>query len=327
MIGLSVILLAGRVGLSPIYLDNQLDSLFLLVCLSVLAAINLIGFSDKNLRLLSSLEGVVGLYAFVRIIGLFAGGEMPIPFQINPFEPPISWSLPMLATEVFLIGAAALFWSIESKHFDEGREDIRGAGGRIGWFALIFILSSGIAFLIALTCVLFTGIRWKQPAVVLSTFVCVPASVSQILFWLEEYAQFIEPLDQWHVSITFGAISLLALVYVIKEKMSLWLSTSIWATHLLLAFASFTGFGYSGVVVAMLILSACAWIPGVLTMRRGWRLFGMVDLVIAWTIMASELMNGASAIQALVMLTATIVLLSVITYLTQSREKDIMESS
>ena len=82
------------------------------------------------------------------------------------------------------------------------------------------------------------------------------------------------------------------LVYVIKEKLSLWLSTSIWSTHLLLAFASFTGFGYSGLVVAMLILSACAWIPGVLTMRRGWRLFGMVDLVIAWTIMASELMNG-----------------------------------
>ena len=69
------------------------------------------------------------------------------------------------------------------------------------------------------------------------------------------------------------------------------------------------------------------WIPGVLTMRRGWRLFGMVDLVIAWAIMASELMNGASSIQALVMLTATIVLLSVITYLTQSREQDIMESS
>ena len=120
---------------------------------------------------------------------------------------------------------------------------------------------------------------------------------------------------------------MMSLVYVIKEKLSLWLSTSIWATHLLLAFASFTGFGYSGVVVAMLVLSACAWIPGVLTMRRGWRLFGMVDLVIAWTVMASELMNGASSIQALVMLTATIVLLSVITYLTQSREQDIMESS
>ena len=80
--------------------------MFLLVCLSGLAAINLIGFSDKNLRLLSSLEGVVGLYAFVRIIGLFAGGEMPIPFRINPFENPISWSVPMLTTEIFLIGAA-----------------------------------------------------------------------------------------------------------------------------------------------------------------------------------------------------------------------------
>ena len=327
MIGLSVILLAGRIGLSPVYLDDQLDSMFLLVCLSGLAAINLIGFSDKNLRLLSSLEGVVGLYAFVRIIGLFAGGEMPIPFRINPFENPISWSVPMLTTEIFLIGAAVLFWSIESKHFAEGREDVRGAGGRIGWFALIFILSSGIASLIALVCVLNTGIKWKQPAVVLSTFVCVPASVSQLLFWLEEYIQFIEPLDRWHVSIAFGAISMMSLVYVIKEKLSLWLSTSIWATHLLLAFASFTGFGYSGVVVAMLVLSACAWIPGVLTMRRGWRLFGMVDLVIAWTVMASELMNGASSIQALVMLTATIVLLSVITYLTQSREQDIMESS
>ena len=54
---------------------------------------------------------------------------------------------------------------------------------------------------------------------------------------------------------------MMSLVYVIKEKLSLWLSTSIWATHLLLAFASFTGFGYSGVVVAMLVLSACAWIP------------------------------------------------------------------
>ena len=67
---------------------------------------------------------------------------MPIPFRINPFENPISWSVPMLTTEIFLIGAAVLFWSIESKHFAEGKEDVRGAGGRIGWFALIFILSS-----------------------------------------------------------------------------------------------------------------------------------------------------------------------------------------
>ena len=126
MIGLSVILLAGRIGLSPVYLDDQLDSMFLLVCLSGLAAINLIGFSDKNLRLLSSLEGVVGLYAFVRIIGLFAGGEMPIPFRINPFENPMSWSLPMLTTEIFLIGAAVLFWSIESKHFAEGERMFEG---------------------------------------------------------------------------------------------------------------------------------------------------------------------------------------------------------
>ena len=80
------------------------------------------------------------------------------------------------------------------------------------------------------------------------------------------------------------------------------------------------------VVVAMLVLSACAWIPS--SYNASW-------LEIVWNggfgncmdIMASELMNGASSIQALVMLTATIVLLSVITYLTQSREQDIMESS
>ena len=101
----------------------------------------------------------------------------------------------------------------------------------------------GIASLIALVCVLNTGIKWKQPAVVLSTFVCVPASVSQLLFWLEEYIQFIEPLDD-------GMSQLLSEQYLdiscicYQRKIVIVASTSIWATHLLLAFASFTGFGY-----------------------------------------------------------------------------------
>jgi len=53
----------------------------------------------------------------------------------------------------------------------------------------------------------------------------------------------------------------------------------------------------------------------------------MADLIAAWILMGSELMNGASPSQALVMLTATIALLSAITYLTQAREEDIMEAS
>lgn len=327
MIGICVILLAGRVGLNPVYLDRQWDTLALLLSLIGLASVNQIGYKNQSIRLLSSLEGVVGLFAITRIIGLFAGGEMPIPFQINPFESPMSWSIPMLTTEFVLILSAIIFFRIELSQLSQDRDDIRGAGGRIGWFSMIFILSAGLASLVALPLVLFTGLRWKQPAVVLTTFVLVPSSFSQILFWSREYVEILQTVEQWHVSIVMSLLSISALVYVMKEKQSLWLSSSIWATHLLLAFASFNGFGYSGAVVAMLILSASSWIPGVLSMRRGWRLMGMADLIAAWILMGSELMNGASPSQALVMLTATIALLSAITYLTQSREVDIMEAS
>ena len=73
----------------------------------------------------------------------------------------------------------------------------------------------------------------------------------------------------------------------------------------------------------MLVVSTASWLIGVVTLRRGWRVFGALDLILAWIIAGVLMLAGATSMMLLVMLLATAVLLGLVTWLGQKYEAEI----
>jgi hypothetical protein len=115
--------------------------------------------------------------------------------------------------------------------------------------------------------------------------------------------------------ITVGFIA-----WTVVNRLGLWLPSGLWALHLLLFVACF---GYPDLVYAVvfvLIASTTSWVSGILTLRKGWRVVGALDLVLAWILAGVVLIGGSSVTGLLTILLASAALLGVVTWLTQSFE-------
>ena len=74
--------------------------------------------------------------------------------------------------------------------------------------------------------------------------------------------------------------------------------------------------------LAGLIASTTAWLCGIVTLRKSWRVIGAVDLLVAWMFAAAAVIAGTSALYALVMLIVSAILLFAVTALSQANEAD-----
>ncbi len=94
--------------------------------------------------------------------------------------------------------------------------------------------------------------------------------------------------------------------------------------HLLLFPASFVLESLSVFAVLLIICSATAWVSGILVMRKSWRVFGALDMVLAWVVAMIMLSVGAGIEAMLAILIASSILLGIVTYLNQTYEKTII---
>ena len=76
---------------------------------------------------------------------------------------------------------------------------------------------------------------------------------------------------------------------------------------------------------AALLVSATAWVSGILTQRKSWRIVGATDLIGAWMVAAVALVAGTGASYVLLLLVASAVLLFAVTTLTQANEAELMD--
>jgi hypothetical protein len=79
-------------------------------------------------------------------------------------------------------------------------------------------------------------------------------------------------------------------------------------------------------MVLMLAVSTTSWLIGVVTLRRGWRVFGAIDLILAWIVAGILMLSGATSLMLLVMLMATATLLGLVTWLGQKYETEIAKT-
>ena len=128
-----------------------------------------------------------------------------------------------------------------------------------------------------------------------------------------------------HITATGAGIMSIGFViwYVITDS-GVWLASGLWAVHLLLLPASFGWESLAVVAVLLIICSATAWVSGILVMRKSWRVFGALDMVLAWVVAMIMLSVGAGIEAMLAILIASSILLGIVTYLNQTYEKTII---
>jgi len=323
MAGLVLVHIAGRISNSVIVLDDAKHLAVIAIGLTVLASIGLMGRRDLGLRIPNALEGIVYLLAFDRVICVIIGGEVPLPFQFNPLDGNfIDWQLPLIFIEIALLGFILTFDWVENERIKRGLLDHRGSGGRSAWVIFASMISFGPAAILAIIFGIKRGWVWKQPAVLLTAWVLLPLPIHGTLFWAGEYL----PAPEFGMNITAAVLGLISIGFAawsIIEKQGIWLASALWSVHILL-FAA--GIGWSDLVILsvfVMICSTTSWVSGILTLRKSWRVFGAVDLVIAWIISFVILSAGAEIESILMILVASAGLLGLVTYLNQTYEGQI----
>lgn len=321
MAGLVLVHLASRMTQGSVFLDEQFDLLILIVALVAIGSFALVGRDDLGVRIPNVLDMIVGLLVIDRLFGVLAGGELPIPTMTNPLEfEASSWTIPVIGNEILLILAALLWNWVEGERQKRGLQDHRGAMGRIAYGISILLLSFGPAALLALTLMFLRGWQWKQPAVLMVGFIVLPVALNELVWWVEVELNLIL-FEVWMSSMVIGMLGLLAGGVATYANQGLWISASLWVAQILFVLTGVLSPSLLLFVLLTLAMSTTSWVIGVLTLRRGWRIIGFLNLVLAWIVASVLIYQGMTSMAALVLLLATATLLAIITYLTQSRDE------
>ena len=322
MAGLVLVHIAGRISNSVVELDDAKHLAVIAVGLTVLSGVGLLGRSDLGLRIPNALEGIVYLLAFDRIICVVIGGEVPLPFQFDPFDGSlVDWIIPLVFIEIIMIGFLFGFDWVEGERIKRNLADHRGSGGRSAWLILASMVSFGPAAILALLFGLRRGWSWQQPAVVMVAWIMLPLPIHGTLFWANDYAG----IPDFGMNITaaiLGFASILFVVWSIIESKGIWLASALWSVHILLLSAGIGWGDLAMLSVFVMICSTTSWVSGIITLRKSWRVFGALDLVIAWIIAFVMLSQGGNVESLLTVLVASAGLLGLVTYLTQTYEAE-----
>jgi hypothetical protein len=275
------------------------------------------------MRIPNALEGVVYLAALDRIICILVGGEVPIPFAMNPFEGALlTWTVPLVSIELLAVIAVVAFDWVEGKRIEHELTDHRGAGGRSVWMLMVATLSFGPAGFVVLALSARRGVWWAQPAVVLMAWLLIPFVFQSAAIWVTETMAISLPSTSLIASI-LGFLSILFVAWTVQNRQGLWLPAGLWATHLLLIGSSFGHGNLLFAVLFILLASTVSWVSGVLTLRKAWRVIGALDLVLSWIVAGVIIIQGAAVEVLLAILIASAVLLGLVTYLTQTYEGEL----
>lgn len=320
MVGLVLVHLAGRASNSVVELSDATHLGVFFVGLVLLAGLGLLGRNDLGLRIPNALEGIVYLAALDRVLAVVIGGEVPVPFTIDPFVSTYSsltWTLPLLLIEALLFAGVFAFDWVEGKRIQHQMGDHRGAAGRSAWIVFVAFLSFGPAVFAVILLSARRGVWWTQPAVVLTAWLLTPMAYQASSVWLSDMVA-LPSLTL--VTSLFGILTVFSVAWIVQNRKGLWLPAALWAMHILLISSSF-GFGnLLPAVVFILLCSTVSWVCGILTLRKSWRFIGALDLVLGWIVAAIVMFQGAGVGVLFTILVASALLLGMVTYLTQTYE-------
>ena len=320
--GLVLVHVAGRMTVGVLG-DEAVHQVVFMLGAMVLVSMGLFGRNDLGLRIPSALEMLLGCLVLDRVLCLLLGGQVPVPFSTDPFASTLMWTAPLFTMEVLLFGMVMLYDWVEGERLRRGLVDHRSAGGRSAWVLGTVMLSLGLSATVALLAGLRRARAWQQPAVALTVVVCTPLAMQALTVWL--LASLSGTLTPTVITAAMGVVSLVWVMGAVRFNHGLWLASALWATHLMFYPSAVLSASLVMLSLAGLAASATAWLAGILTKRKSWRVMGAVDLVVAWMFAAVALVSGATSGYILVLLVASAALLFAVTTLTQANEAALLD--
>ncbi|DAC64044.1 MAG TPA: hypothetical protein D7I10_00785, partial [Candidatus Poseidoniales archaeon] len=279
---------------------EQLDLFVLTFGLLGLSVISLFGREDLPWRIPSAVESVVTMLVISRVVGSMFVESVPFVFTVNPLASGcadtcptselIGWQLPWLFHEFSLLILVLIWEWIEGFRRTHGMPDHRGAAGRAGFALMVVLISAGPAGILAGLLCMKRSFNWKQPAAVALSIYAVLGGILAMNSW--DLIPMFSELFAGTI-LVIGLIMILSQAYTIFAGHPKWTSAWLWNAHVLLPIGVFAVAGWSPwLVVCTLALSLTTWVGGILQLRRGMRVFGALDLVLAFCIALLILQEG-----------------------------------
>lgn len=294
------------------------------VAIPVILLLGIATFANGRKGLLerrSVIDWIVYPLAAIRVAGFIIIGSLPAPLSVDPLEGGLlEWIYPFMLLEFVLILAITLdvLVDVQSK---ERSSDI---GVRSGFREVIFafsviLLSWGPAGILAVMRGLYSSVKDRRTREACAIALLLPVSIVS----LEPSLSFISSVAS---SMIIGELLVFMLIlfagmFVDIER---WVSPSVQNAHILLLIVSLTILRLEVGVILLILVSSVVWSYGIMRLRRGLRVLGLVDLAIASFGGVMLWLSDMSSTWLLILTTSVSIELGIILWLSQ-RDMEVLE--
>ena len=251
------------------------------VAIPVIMLLGITTFANGRKGLLerrSMIDWIVYPLAIMRVAGFVIIGSLPAPLSVDPTQGGLlEWIYPFMVLECVLILALALDALVDSQ--SRRRKSIIGV--RSGYREVVFVfsiilLSWGPAGILAVMRGLFSSIKDKRTKELAAIALLLPVSILSLEPSLDFIASVVD-------SLIIGELLVFMLVPFVGIFVDIerWVAPSVQNTHILLLIVSLSILRLEYGVVLLILVSTVVWAYGILKIRRGLRILGLVDLMIA----------------------------------------------
>ena len=205
-------------------------------------------------------------------------GALPLPFTVEPFDGDnLEWTMPWVLLESILVLCVILGFWIEGKRSNVSSREVDGFGSGARSLAIV-MMSFGPAGILAASSSAVQSVRSSRPS---ELGIALPSGVLAI-FALSRWN---ESLLDWfgEIMLISGIVVMIGCALTVVLRLPKWTFTLAANGHIfVISGAIAVGMvGSFGLPVLMIVMSTEIWIIGILQLRKGFRIWGLADLVAA----------------------------------------------
>ncbi|MBR18670.1 MAG: hypothetical protein CMA64_00735 [Euryarchaeota archaeon] len=294
------------------------------VAIPVILLLGIATFANGKKGLLerrSVVDWIVYPLTAIRVAGFVIIGSLPAPLSVDPLEGGLlEWIYPFMLLEFVLILAIILDVLVDA----QSRKGNSNVGVRNGFREVVFVfsiilLSWGPAGILAVMRGLYSSMKDRRTREAGAIALLLPVSIVS----LEPSLSFISSVVD---SLIIGELLVFMLILFAGMFVNIerWVAPSVQNAHILLLIVSLTILRLEIGVILLILVSSVVWSYGILKLRRGLRVLGLVDLAIASFGGVMLWLSDMSATWLLILTTSVSIELAIILWLSQ-RDMEVLE--
>ena len=294
------------------------------VAIPVILLLGIATFANGKKGLLerrSVVDWIVYPLTAIRVAGFVIIGSLPAPLSVDPLEGGLlEWVYPFMLLEFVLILAIILDVLVDA----QSRKGNSNVGVRNGFREVVFVfsiilLSWGPAGILAVMRGLYSSMKDRRTREAGAIALLLPVSIVS----LEPSLSFISSVVD---SLIIGELLVFMLILFAGMFVNIerWVAPSVQNAHILLLIVSLTILRLEIGVILLILVSSVVWSYGILKLRRGLRVLGLVDLAIASFGGVMLWLSDMSSTWLLILTTSVSIELAIILWLSQ-RDMEVLE--